>query len=144
MKKSNYAFVSALYASKTKGLYSDIYFPIIKYSLAKIYAAKNGSNVYCTADEVSKFIDDKFGIKIPIIVISKSVCKISKNQNFSIDVYEKGNTFQIKVAFYDDDNIEEKERFFSDKLEEIEHKYKEFLKLQECTDDGVSFLQFIA
>lgn len=41
-------------------------------------------------------------------------------------------------------NIEEKERFFSDKLEEIEHKYKEFLKLQECTDDGVSFLQFIA
>lgn len=144
MKKSNYAFVSALYASKTKGLYSDIYFPIIKYALAKIFAAKIDGNVYCTADKVSEFIDDKFGIKIPSIVIAKSVCKIGNNQNFSLVVYENGNTFQIKGAFYDEDNIEEKERFFSDKLEEIETKYQEFLTQQGCSDDGVTFVQFIA
>lgn len=144
MKKSNYAFVSALYASKTKGLYSDIYFPIIKYALAKIFAAKIDGNVYCTADKVSEFIDDKFGIKIPTIVIAKSVCKIGNNQNFSLVVYENGNTFQIKGAFYDEDNIEEKERFFSDKLEEIETKYQEFLTQQCCSDDGVTFVQFIA
>ena len=144
MKKSNYAFVSALYASKTKGLYSDIYFPIIKYALAKIFAAKIDGNVYCTADEVSEFIDDKFGIKIPTIVIAKSVCKIGNNQNFSLVVYENGNTFQIKGAFYDEDHIEEKERFFSDKLEEIETKYQEFLTQQGCSDDGVTFVQFIA
>ena len=144
MKKSNYAFVSALYASKTKGLYSDIYFPIIKYALAKIFAAKIDGNVYCTADKVSEFIDDKFGIKIPTIVIAKSVCKIGNNQNFSLVVYENGNTFQIKGAFYDEDNIEEKERFFSDKLEEIETKYQEFLTQQGCSDDGVTFVQFIA
>ena len=144
MKKSNYAFVSALYASKTKGLYSDIYFPIIKYALAKIFAAKIDGNVYCTADKVSEFIDDKFGIKIPTIVIAKSVCKIGNNQNFSLVVYENGNTFQIKGAFYDEDNIEEKERFFSDKLEEIETKYQEFLTQQGCSDNGVTFVQFIA
>lgn len=144
MKKSNYAFVSALYASKTKGLYSDIYFPIIKYALAKIFAAKIDGNVYCTADKVSEFIDDKFGIKIPTIVIAKSVCKIGNNQNFSLVVYENGNTFQIKGAFYDEDNLEEKERFFSDKLEEIETKYQEFLTQQGCSDDGVTFVQFIA
>ena len=144
MKKSNYAFVSALYASKTKGLYSEMYFPIIKYSLAKIFAAKTGGKVYCTADEVSDFIDDKFGIKIPTIVIAKSVCKIGNNQNFSLVVYEKGHSFQINGAFYDEDNIEEKERFFSSKLEEIETKYQEFLTQQGCSDDGVSFIQFIA
>lgn len=144
MKKSNYAFVSALYASKTKGLYSDIYFPIIKYALAKIFAAKIDGNVYCTADEVSEFVDDKFGIKIPTIVIAKSVCKIGNNQNFSLVAYENGNTFQIKEAFYDEDHIEEKERFFSDKLEEIETKYQEFLTQQGCSDDGVTFVQFIA
>lgn len=144
MKKSNYAFVSALYASKTKGLYSEMYFPIIKYSLAKIFAAKTGGEVYCTADEVSDFIDDKFGIKIPTIVIAKSVCKIGNNQNFSLVVYEKGHSFQINGAFYDEDNIEEKERFFSSKLEEIETKYQEFLTQQGCSDDGVSFIQFIA
>lgn len=136
MKKSNYAFVSALYASRTKGLYSEMYFPIIKYALAKIFAEKKGESVYCTADEVSEFIDDKFGIKIPTIVIAKSVCKIGNNQNFSLVVYEKGNTFQINGAFYDEDNIEEKERFFSGKLEEIETKYQEFLTQQGCSDDG--------
>lgn len=144
MKKSNYAFVSALYASGTKGLYSEMYFPIIKYALAKIFAEKKGERVYCTADEVSEFIDDKFGIKIPTIVIAKSVCKIGNNQNFSLVVYEKGNTFQINGAFYDEDNIEEKERFFSGKLEEIETKYQEFLTQQGCSDDGVTFVQFIA
>lgn len=144
MKKSNYAFVSALYASKTKGLYSEMYFPIIKYALAKIFAEKKGERVYCTADDVSEFIDDKFGIKIPTIVIAKSVCKIGNNQNFSLVVYEKGNTFQINGAFYDEDNIEEKERFFSGKLEEIETKYQEFLTQQGCSDDGVTFVQFIA
>ena len=144
MKKSNYAFVSALYASRTKGLYSEMYFPIIKYALAKIFAEKKGERVYCTADDVSEFIDDKFGIKIPTIVIAKSVCKIGNNQNFSLVVYEKGNTFQINGAFYDEDNIEEKERFFSGKLEEIETKYQEFLTQQGCSDDGVTFVQFIA
>lgn len=144
MKKSNYAFVSALYASKTKGLYSEMYFPIIKYSLAKIFAAKTGGKVYCTADEVSEFIDDKFGIKIPTIVIAKSICKIGNNQNFSLVVYENGHSFQINGAFYDEDNIEEKEQFFSGKLEEIETKYQEFLSQQGCSDDGVTFVQFIA
>ena len=144
MKKSNYAFVSALYANRTKGLYSEMYFPIVKYALAKIFAEKKGGNVYCTADEVSEYIDDKFGIKMPTIVIAKSVCKIENNQNFRLIVYERGNTFQINGAFYDEDNIEEKERFFSDKLEEIESKYQEFLTQQGCSDDGVTFVQFIA
>lgn len=29
MARSNYALISALYADKSRGLYSDIYFPII-------------------------------------------------------------------------------------------------------------------
>lgn len=80
-QKSNYALISALYANETKGLYSDIYFPIIKYSIAKIFSKKNLEVSYCTADEINEFIKDKFGIDIPIIVISKSVLKISKISN---------------------------------------------------------------
>lgn len=144
MKKSNYAFVSALYASKTKGLYSELYFPIIKYALAKIFAAKIGGNVYCTADEVSEFIDGKFGVKIPTIVIAKSICKIGNDHNYSLVVYENGNTFRINAAFYDEDDIEQKERFFSGKLDEIEKMYEEFLTQQGCSDEGVTFVQFIA
>lgn len=79
-QKSNYALISALYANETKGLYSDIYFPIIKYSIAKIFSNKNLEVSYCTAEEINEFIKDKFGIDIPIIVISKSVLKIAKFQ----------------------------------------------------------------
>lgn len=144
-QKSNYALISALYANETKGLYSDIYFPIIKYSIAKIFSKKNFEASYCTADEINEFIKDKFGIEIPIIVISKSVLKISKISSDKIDlqVYEKGNSFQIHHADFDDIRVDDKEVLFNSKLEQIERNYHEFLQYQGCYDDKVSFLQFI-
>lgn len=144
-QKSNYALISALYANETKGLYSDIYFPIIKYSIAKIFSKKNLEVSYCTADEINEFIKDKFGIDIPIIVISKSVLKISKISNEKIDlqVYENGNSFQIHHAYFDDIRVDEKEVLFNSKLEQIERNYQNFLQVQGCYDDNVSFLQFI-
>ena len=35
--RSNFALISALYESKEGGLYSDIYFPIMKYVIVKLY-----------------------------------------------------------------------------------------------------------
>lgn len=144
-QKSNYALISALYANETKGLYSDIYFPIIKYSIAKIFSNKNLEASYCTADEINEFIKDKFGIEIPIIVISKSVLKINKISNEKIDlqVYENGNSFQIHHVYFDDIRVDEKEVLFNSKLEQIERNYQNFLQVQGCYDDNVSFLQFI-
>ena len=148
MNRSNYAFVSALYANQKRGLYTDIYFPIIKYALAKLFAEKQGGYVYCSAEDVTNFIEDKFGFKIPTIVIAKSVMKIGNHQaeRLNLVVYEKGNTFQINRAVLDEDemDLEDKERFFSERLDEIENKYKEFISQQGCVDDGVSFVQFIA
>lgn len=58
MQKSNYALVSALYSNKTKGLYSDIYFPIIRYALVKIFTEKKvESDTYSSADKVAEYID---------------------------------------------------------------------------------------
>lgn len=144
-QKSNYALISALYSSETKGLYSDIYFPIIKYSIAKIFARKEFNNSYSSADAVNEFIKDKFGIDIPIIVIAKSILKISKfTKDVVIETYENGNSFKIlHASFADDINIDGKERLFSLKLEQIENAYRQFLEEQGCYDDHVSFLQFI-
>lgn len=44
MARSNYALISALYSDKSRGLYSDIYFPIIKYAIVKIYGSKKGEH----------------------------------------------------------------------------------------------------
>ena len=67
--------------------------------------------------------------------------------NFSkLNVYENGDTFQIQSASFDsdDDNLNERERIFSDNIVTIEAKYKEFLEREGSTDDGISFIQFIS
>lgn len=144
-QKSNYALISALYSNETKGLYSDIYFPIIKYSIVKIFSRKELENSYSSADAVNEFIKDKFGIDIPIIVIAKSILKISKfSKDIAIETYEKGNTFRIlHASFTDEVNVDGKEQLFSSKLGQIETAYQQFLDEQGCYNDHVSFLQFI-
>lgn len=130
MQKSNYALVSALYSNKTKGLYSDIYFPIIRYALVKIFSEKVESDTYSSADKVAEYIDEKFGIHIPTIVIAKSITKISmqKDENLQLVIYEGGQSFYINKALFSDDelDIEKEERYFSDNLETIEREYKSF------------------
>lgn len=148
MQKSNYALVSALYANKTKGLYSDIYFPIIRYALVKIFTEKVETDTYSSADKVAEYIDDKFGIHIPTIVIAKSISKISmqKDKNLQLVIYEGGQSFHINKALFSGDelDIEKEERYFSDNLDRIESEYKSFIDNQGCNDDSISFLQFIS
>ena len=148
MERTNYALISALYSNSNHGLYSDIYFPIIKYALTFIFSKREESHPYCSADEIHNFIVDKFGIAIPHIVISKSILKIDAQRwgNIKLNVYENGDTFQIQSASYDSDeeSINERERAFSDKISILESKYKEFLEREGSTDDGISFIQFIS
>ena len=148
MEKTNYALISALYSNRNHGLYSDIYFPIIKYALVCLFSKRHESHPYCSADEIHNFIKDKFGIAIPHIVISKSILKIDAQRwgNIKLNVYENGDTFQIQTASFDsdDENLNEREIIFSDNIVTIEAKYKEFLEREGSTDDGISFIQFIS
>lgn len=148
MEKSNYALISALYSSGTKGLYSDIYFPIIKYAVVKLFAKKKSSHPYCSAEEIHNFIANRFGVAIPHIVISKSILKIDAQRwgNIQLKVYENGNTFQIQTASFDDEgeNIDEREKNFTEQMAVIEKKYKKFIEREGVIDDGISFVQFIS
>ena len=148
MEKSNYALISALYSNSNHGLYSDIYFPIIKYALVGLFAKREESHPYCSADDIHDYIVDKFGVSIPHIVISKSILKINaqKWSNIELVVFENGGTFQIQSASfdYDDENISEREQLFSEKIEIIERKYQDFIKQEGSINDGISFIQFIS
>lgn len=77
MEKSNYALISALYSDSNCGLYSDIYFPIIKYALVGVFSKREESHLYCNTDVIHTYILEHFGISIPHIVISKSILKIN-------------------------------------------------------------------
>lgn len=50
MEKSNYALISALYSNSNHGLYSDIYFPIIKYALVGLFAKREGKHPFYRID----------------------------------------------------------------------------------------------
>ncbi len=148
MEKSNYALISALYSNNKHGLYSDIYFPIIKYALVELFVNRRESHPYCSADEIHDFIIDKFGVSIPHIVISKSILKINAQKcgNIELNVFENGDTFQIQSASFDSDDvyISEREKLFTEKIEIIEKKYQEFIEQEGSINDGLSFIQFIS
>ena len=131
MARSNYALISALYADKTRGLYSDIYFPIIKYAIVKIFGSKDTGDHYATSGDVQKVVIELFGIRIPHVVIAKTVLKLSRTETDSIrlNVFEEGNTFQITSAVFDEDEItfKERESSFNKHLVEIESEYKAFV-----------------
>lgn len=147
MKKSNYALITALYANKThRGLYSDIYFPIIRYSILKIFSYRKDEFPYSSAENIQCFIKDNFGINIPTIVIANAVRKIYNNSASSIQlkVFEQGNTFQIQQVSNDDSkDIDLEEKRFDEKENEIEEQFKEYISKEGIFDDRVSFVSFI-
>ena len=148
MARSNYALISALYADKTRGLYSDIYFPIIKYAIVKIFGSKDTGDHYATSDDVQKVVIELFGIRIPHVVIAKTVLKLSRTETDSIrlNVFEEGNTFQITSAVFDEDEItfKERESSFNKHLVEIESEYKAFVEREGICDNGKTFTEFIS
>lgn len=148
MEKSNYALISALYSNSNYGLYSDIYFPIIKHAIVGLFVKREESHPYCSADDIHDYIVDKFGVSIPHIVISKSILKINAQKcgNIELVVFENGDTFQIQSASFDCDveNISEREQLFTEKIEIIEEKYQDFLNQEGSINDGISFIQFIS
>lgn len=148
MEKSNYALISALYSNNNCGLYSDIYFPIIKYALVGVFSKREESHPYCNVDVIHTYIHEHFGISIPHIVISKSILKMNAKKwgKIELTVYENGNFFRILNILLDDDyeNIAEKEKIFTEKIEVIESKYKKFIEQEGSIDDGVTFIQFIS
>lgn len=148
MERSNYALISALYASKTRGLYSDIYFPIIKYAIVKLYAESMTSDKYSDAEAVHNKIEELFFIKIPHVVIAKTVKKLALVNDGSIElqIFEEGNIFKIINARFDEEEntYEDRERKFNAHRQEIELEYQAFIKREGTCDEGVSFLDFIS
>lgn len=148
MALSNYALISTLYTDKSRGLYTDIYFPIIKYAIVKIFDTKKQGEHYATSDEVHKLIIEFFGVKIPHIVIAKTVLKLShvENSNIRVNVFDGGNVFQITSAIFDEDEVtfKERESSFNRQLYTIESEYKSFVEREGLSDNGMTFTEFIS
>lgn len=146
--RSNYALISALYADKKRGLYSDIYFPIIKYAILMLYGEAESSQPYFTSQQVHDKIKDLFHIDIPTVVIAMTVMKIKeyRNGNIVLEPMAKGNNFRVISADYDEDDAAytEKQKEFDMHIIEIEGTFKRFMETEGTYDDGVKFIDFMA
>lgn len=146
----NYALISALYANRSAGFYNDVYFPIIKYTIVQLFNKKDleKAALFFTAQDIQDYIKNIFKIYIPDIVITKSVEKIHKtHKNFvELNLMEHGNSFQIIKLWEstDYDNMSEREKYFSNGLQQIEKDYQDYLTNNGTYDDNVSFLEFIS
>ena len=72
MNQSNYALLTALYDSQSSDLYKDIYFPIIKYGIFLLYQKQIDATKYYDTTNIQEVIVEKFGVKIPLIVLSQT------------------------------------------------------------------------
>lgn len=147
MKQLNFALITALYCNQTRGLYSDVYFPIIKYAICKVFSTKEGE-VYSSADEIQNFIMERFHLEIPTIVIAMTVKKLGARNwgNLQLETFEKDSSFKICKAYMDNEEeikVEEREKEIFQKQQTIEEEYKAFITREGMYDDNVTFLQFI-
>lgn len=149
MERTNFALITALYADRSRGLYSDIYFPIIKYAVVKIWEeAPDDSSHYAKAEDVDEKIKKLFGIHIPHVVIVLTLKKLeaSKNGNIHLKVYDDQASFQILSEPFDDEEntYEEREKTFKLQMNDIEEEFRLFLKREHMANEGVTFVDFIS
>ena len=149
MERTNFALITALYANQSRGLYSDIYFPIIKYAVVKIWeSAPEGSSHYAMAEDVAAKIKTLFGIHIPHVVIVMTLKKLeaSPKSTIKLKVFEDKASFQILSEPFDeeDNTYEEKEKEFKLQMNEIEEEFNVFLKREQVANEGVNFVDFIS
>lgn len=149
MERTNFALITALYANRARGLYSDIYFPIIKYAVVKIWeGAPEESSHYAMAEDVADKIKTLFGIHIPHVVIVMTLKKLeaSPKSTIKLKVFEDKASFQILSEPFDeeDNTYEEKEREFKLQMNEIEEEFNVFLKREQVANEGVNFVDFIS
>lgn len=146
MDKGNFALISALYSYDGAGLYTDVYMPMIKYTLVSIYHAHKSEGDYYDIEEVFSFVENKFGITIPIIVLQRILVSVEKKgKDITLQTYEKGRKFQIKRAWDTsvNDRIDEMTLKFDQNLEQIEQQYVVYKKKENVEDDK-TFVNFIS
>lgn len=147
MQKSNFALISALYDNANAGLYSDVYFPIIKYTIVSLFYDERLKKDYYTLLNIQDYIKEHFGIEIPSLVLQSAVKSLQQKESdkFNFVLYENGKQFQIKQAWDCSVNIQVDKLYgeFTNKREKLENEYLLYLKNENLEDDK-KFIDFIS
>lgn len=146
MNQSNYALLTALYDSQSSDLYKDIYFPIIKYSIFLLYQKQKDTTKYYDTTNIQEVIIEKFGIKIPLIVIKQSLKIISnEHPDFEIKLLKNGDQLSIK-KIWDVAISDSIERVYEQNLEHftaLQNAFMRYIEVEQL-QTGVNFIDFFS
>lgn len=92
---------------------------------------------YFSLTELKQYIIDKVGVDVPVPVLRNSIKALSKNQESDVvlDLYQKGDYFQIKHNWDQSINIsfEEQSDSLSAQLRKTEILFQEYLELEQIS-----------
>ncbi len=146
MNQSNYALLTALYDSQSSDLYKDIYFPIIKYSIFLLYQKQTDTTKYYDTTNIQEVIIEKFGIKIPLIVIKQSLKIISnEHPDFEIKLLQNGDQLSIK-KIWDVAISDSIERVYEQNLEHftaLQNAFMRYIEVEQL-QTNVNFIDFFS
>jgi hypothetical protein len=142
MAKIEYALISALYDTKGADLYKEIYYPIVKYSLADMYYEAVEDQKYFDLPALHRHIEKLFGLDIPVIVLRQCAKAVEKeNDGVSLRYYEDGQIIKIKEVWElsVNDGIAEKAQAISQRYSQLELMFQQFLQSEHLDCDKTFF-----
>ena len=145
MNKSTFSLIAVLYDNKQSGLYNDVYFPIIKYTIVSLFYQPDKKE-YFSVDDIREYISKNFGLDIPFIVLKKSIVHLAKkDSNIELDTFDKGEEFKIKKAwdYTINQEIENKITRFEEQVKLLEDEYSKYLSVHKFEQDK-TFIDFIS
>ena len=146
MNQSNYALLTALYDSQSSDLYKDIYFPIIKYGIFLLYQKQIDATKYYDTTNIQEVIVEKFGVKIPLIVIKQSLKIISnEHPDFKIELLHNGDQLSIK-KIWDVVIADSIERIYEQNLKHfaaLQNTYAQYVEAEQL-QTKVNFIDFFS
>lgn len=146
MKHIEIALIAALYDSKQADFYRDIYFPIIKYSVADMYYSMSNQNGIYEMPQLQAKIEEEFGIKIPLAILSQCVKALElKQDGVRLRYYKDSNLFQVKEAWESQFNsqIENRAQSIRDNFSKLEILFQQYLA-SESLESNKTFIDFFS
>ena len=129
MKNLVYSLITVLYDNSDADLYNEIYFPIVRYSLAKGFLSTDGPKSL-NYEDLRGFINSTFGIDIPTTVLSQCLMAITGKYKDCVVRFISEDNFVVEIPWNSekDNDVQKKLNDIEKKIDALEQGFVEYLK----------------
>lgn len=121
-----------MYDNSDADLYNEIYFPIVRYSLAKGFLSADGPKSL-NYEDLRGFINSTFGIDIPTTVLSQCLMAITDKYKDCVVRFISEDNFVVEIPWNSekDNDVQKKLNDIEKKIDALERGFVEYLKSKE-------------